>query len=309
MPTICYIEKNFAPKSLKLISAANEIITAYRQQGFQLTLRQLYYQFVSRALIPNKQTEYDKLGMVISDARLAGMIDWEAIVDLTRELTQNSHWTSPRDIVGACATQYQIDKWSTQENYVEVWIEKDALAGVFEPTCKKLDVPFFSCRGYTSQSSMWEAGQRLKEKADDGKECYILHFGDHDPSGIDMSRDIEARLSMFMCDPDEHMPERNEDYYHDQLTVRRIALNMDQIRQYNPPPNPAKVTDSRAESYIRKFGTESWELDALEPRVLAALIEVNVKELRDEELWSEAVEKEWVHRAAIKNVIEQLPKE
>lgn len=308
---ICYVDRNFTAKSAEMIANAEAIITDYRAQGYQLTLRQLYYQFVSRDLIANKQSEYDRLGSVINDARLAGLISWEAIVDLTREMTENSHWSSPRDIVSACATQYQIDKWSDQDTYVEVWIEKDALSGVIEPVCRKLDVPFFSCRGYTSQSSMWGAGRRLMEKAGEDKEVVILHLGDHDPSGIDMTRDIQERLAMFMCeDPEEErrwMSSADDPFEHERLTVRRIALNIDQVRAYHPPPNPAKLTDSRVGSYIKKYGAQSWELDALEPRVLTQLIVDNVMEFRDETLWKAAEKKEKLHRDAITKIVPSLP--
>lgn len=295
MPRIQYQEFAFKPPTLTMIAKANEIIADYQRQGYQLTLRQLYYQFVSRDLIANKQSEYDRLGGVINDARLAGMIDWEAIVDLTRELTKNSHWDSPRDIVRACASQYQVDKWDSQPCHVEVWIEKDALSGVIEPTCRALDVPFFSCRGYTSQSAMWEAGQRLKEKRDQGKdELIIVHLGDHDPSGIDMTRDIGDRLALFS---------------EGEVTINRVALNFDQVRQYKPPPNPAKVTDSRAKSYMAIHGRESWELDALEPRVLTALVQDAVGKYMDEEAFDEAKQREQSHRAAIAAIVDQLPED
>lgn len=287
-----YQSFKFKPETLALIAKANEIITDYRKQGYQLTLRQLYYQFVSRDLIANKQSEYNRLGSVINDARLAGMIDWEAIVDLTRELTQNSHWDSPRDIVRACARQYQLDKWDSQPYHVEVWIEKDALSGVIEPVCKSLDVPFFSCRGYTSQSAMWNAGRRLMDHRDRGQELVIIHLGDHDPSGIDMTRDIGDRLAVFS---------------EGEVLIRRIALNFDQVQLYNPPPNPAKITDSRATAYMARHGRMSWELDALEPRVLTALIRDSVGDYLDPEAFAVAKEREESHRAAIAALVDQLP--
>ena len=220
MPNICYTDKRFSPGSLDIIQQANDIIEEYIDQGFQLTLRQLYYQFVARAIIANKQTEYKRLASIISDARLAGRIDWKAIVDRTRNMQQNSHWDSPSDIINACANSYQIDKWHGQPNRVEVWIEKDALIGVIENVCQRNDVAYFSCRGYTSQSEMWSASQRLIEyETEFGQETYILHLGDHDPSGIDMTRDIQDRLRLFNAE----------------TVVNRIALNMDQIKQYNPP--------------------------------------------------------------------------
>lgn len=311
---IQYVDINFHTKSRYIINKANDIIEEYENQGFQLTLRQLYYQFVARGIIANSLKEYNKLGNIINDARLAGEIDWNSIVDLTREMSKNAHWNSPKDIVQACTTQYKIDKWNNQENHVEVWVEKDALSGVIEPTCRALDINFFSCRGYTSQSSMFEAGQRLKEKVDEGKQCKIIHLGDHDPSGIDMTRDIGKRLSMFMTygfeDP---YIGRNyfdqafwDDYEHESLEIIRIALNHDQVLRYNPPPNPAKLTDTRATEYVRKHGYESWELDALEPKVLASLITRQVLEFRDEDLWQEAIEKENAHKVKLNEVLKHL---
>lgn len=266
MPTVAYVDKNFSPPTLKVIEQANQIIQFYQAQGFSLTLRQLYYQFVARGLIPNKDTEYKRLGGIINDARLAGLIDWEAIEDRTRNLATLAHWTSPSDILEAVARQYRRNLWLGQDTYVEVWVEKEALAGIVQQACDPLDVPYFSCRGYTSQSEMWQAGQRLDQHVDAGRDVVIIHLGDHDPSGLDMTRDIKDRLELFMGGAE----------------VKRIALNMDQIDQYNPPPNPAKTTDSRFGAYIRSFGDQSWELDALDPTVLTQLITDTVMEYVDE---------------------------
>jgi hypothetical protein len=197
MPLICYVPKSFRPDTQTRINQANEIIVEYQAQGFKLTLRQLYYQFVSRDLIPNTVQSYKSLGDVVNDGRLAGLIDWDAIEDRTRNLRSGSHWSSPRSIVRACADQYAVDLWATQENYVECWIEKDALVGVIEGVCNELDVPYFACRGYTSQSEMWGAAQRLVERERRDKKTSIIHLGDHDPSGIDMTRDIQDRLQLF----------------------------------------------------------------------------------------------------------------
>lgn len=194
MPKIAYKSINFRGATLDLIATCDQILKDYQAQGYDVTLRQLYYQLVSADLIPNKQKEYDRLGSIINDARLAGLIDWRSIVDRTRSLKGLAHWTSPEEILDAVSAQYRIDKWRDQRHRIEVWIEKDALAGVFQRVCNELDVPFFSCRGYTSQSEMWSAAQRLQSYMDNGQEPVILHFGDHDPSGIDMSRDIFDRL-------------------------------------------------------------------------------------------------------------------
>ncbi len=276
MPLICYVPKSFRPDTQTRINQANEIIVEYQAQGFKLTLRQLYYQFVSRDLIPNTVQSYKSLGDVVNDGRLAGLIDWDAIEDRTRNLRSGPHWSSPRSIVRACADQYAVDLWDAQDNYVEVWIEKDALVGVIEGICNELDVPYFACRGYTSQSEMWGAAQRLIEREKRGKTTTIIHLGDHDPSGVDMTRDIQDRLKLFGST----------------AIIHRIALVYDQIEQYNPPPNPAKTTDARYQSYADKYGDESFELDALEPRVIVDLIREAVQDRIDQDVWEEALEQQ-----------------
>lgn len=312
---ICYQPMKFSPAVRSVIDQANAILQEYAAQGYDLTLRQVYYQFVARGLIANQDREYKRLGDIINNARMAGLIDWDRITDRTRNLKANAHWDSPEAIVAACGEQYQIDKWGAQSNYVEVWVEKDALVGVLQVACQPLDVPYFSCRGYTSQSEMWAAGQRLLTKLRAGKKLTVIHLGDHDPSGIDMSRDIFDRLNVFLryhimvefirarpsCPKEERTDEWaqrestqmcNETSYNEPLQLCRIALNMDQIEQYEPPPNPAKITDSRARGYIDRFGEESWELDALEPAVITNLIRQEVEELRNQEAWERAVAEE-----------------
>lgn len=296
MPKILYVDKKFGADALKAIDQANTIIAEYQSQGYELTLRQLYYQHVARGFIANNMREYKKLGDLISDGRLAGLIDWNSIVDRTRSLDAPTHWDSPESIISAVAQQYRRNKWETQKNQVEIWIEKQALEGIFDRACKLEDVPYLSCRGYTSQSEMWKGGQRLLGYFAKGQDVTILHFGDHDPSGIDMSRDIEDRLKMFIG------KEVSSDELESKFHIHRIALNMDQIEQYNPPPNPCKITDSRAKGYIQRFGGESWELDALDPRTLENLVRAEIAKLRDSELWDEVVAEEKKEREQLKKV-------
>lgn len=133
----CFVPKDFAFKTRAVIRQANAIIAEYMAAGYKLTLRQLYYQFVSRDLIPNKQSEYKKLGDTINNARLAGLIDWDAIEDRTRNVRKLPVWTSPQSILDAVAEQYREDAWKDQPTHVEAWIEKDALVGVIEAVCEE----------------------------------------------------------------------------------------------------------------------------------------------------------------------------
>lgn len=293
MAKIAYVSKRLAKSSMAIIEQANDIIKEYSAQGFDLTLRQLYYQFVARDLIPNEQRAYKRLGSIVNDGRLAGLIDWNAIEDRTRHLRALSHWDNPAGIVASCAHQFRVDKWRGQDYRPEVWIEKDALVGVIQRVCSRLDVPYFSCRGYVSQSSMWRAAQRMERHLENGQTPHIIHLGDHDPSGVDMSRDIKDRLELFL----EGLPP---------FEVDRVALTMEQVEEHDPPPNPAKLTDARAKLYIAEYGRESWELDALDPATLENLIEDKVLSLRRDDLWAARKEEEKAGRERLWEVVTEL---
>lgn len=280
-----------------IVAQANQICADYQRQGYDLTLRQLYYQFVARDLIDNTQKDYKRLGTVIDNARLAGLMDWDYIVDRTRNVYRTDGADqSPEDALQGMAESYARQLWETQPCHVEVWVEKEALAGVVQRAARETGVNYFSCRGYVSQSEMYSAGMRFKRQTTRHfKKCHVIHLGDHDPSGIDMTRDIRERLEMFAG---IYGPE-----------VHRIALNMDQVIQYNPPPNFAKVTDARFVGYQELYGDESWELDALDPATLHDLIVNEVLSLRDEDLWQAAVaeqEEERNQLAAISEAYDQV---
>lgn len=256
MSRIAYENWNPRGESLWIVETANTICAEYQAQGYDLTLRQLYYQFVARGHIANNQRQYKMLGNMVDKARRAGLLDWNYIVDRTRNLMGNRTYDDPAEIIESMVEKYHLDLWENQNVRVEVWVEKEALAGVVERAALSRGVNYFSCRGYVSQSEMHAAAQRHRYWERQGQDMVILHLGDHDPSGIDMTRDIADRLSLFGASTEVH----------------RIALNFDQVEQYSPPPNPAKLTDSRAEGYIEKYGAESWELDALDPATLNELI-------------------------------------
>jgi hypothetical protein len=296
MPKIKYIDQKFTRSSKVLIDQANEIIQQYTAQGYQLTLRQLYYQFVARDLLANKQSNYHRLGSIINDARLAGLIDWNAIEDRLRSTLSLPTWDSPTEILEGCAQQFRVDLWEGQDTVVEVWVEKDALVGVIERPCHAYNAPYLACRGYTSQSAMWGAAQRMiRRKKQDKQNTIVLHFGDHDPSGVDMTRDINDRIDLFTAA--HGTPGCCE--------IRRMALNMDQVRQYDPPPNPAKSSDARFEGYTREYGDECWELDALEPRVIETLVREEIESIIDVELMDERKGVQQEHRTALTAIAER----
>ncbi len=251
-----YLDLNFRAATMAVIDKANEILEDYAAQGYKLTLRQLYYKFVTLDLIPNQDREYKKLGKAVNNGRLAGLIDWNHIVDRTRTSECEPHWRTPIAFLEEVIPQFGIDTRLDQDYYLEVWVEKDALIEVVERACVEVDVRYMSCRGFLSQSAMWQGAVRFIRKTNHGQKGVLIYLGDHDPSGLDMSRDIQDRFTMFGAP----------------VKVNHIALTMEQVEQYNPPPNPAKVTDSRYAGYQAEHGDDSWELDALEPAVITDLI-------------------------------------
>jgi len=281
----CFVEQSFYASSRKLIDIANAIIEEYQAKGFSLTLRQLYYQFVARGYIPNKQSEYKRLGEVINKARLAGLIDWDAIEDRTRWLRHYPSWLTPQQWLTEKHHGYREDVWRDQDHYCEVWIEKDALVSVVERACGRWRVPFFACRGYASQSELYNAGKRLAGIATlQRKQVHVFHLGDHDPSGLDMTRDNTERINMFAG-----LASWN-------IQVHRLALNMDQIEEYEPPPNPAKETDARFGAYQAAHGDESWELDALDPTVIDELVSSHIEAYCDVDDFNAKMKQEEIGR-------------
>lgn len=277
MAKIAYKDIRFKRATLEMLGKIDTIATDYMEnKGLVLSVRQLYYRLVSYGFIENTQKSYKNIANIVNDGRMAGLIDWDAIEDRTRYTRSNTHWNAPQEILRAAADSYMNDRRRTQPYYVEAWVEKDALIGLLEHTAYKMDVPCFSCRGYPSTSAMRDAAERFKTERDNRQGCFIIYAGDHDPSGLDIPRDIQDRLFDFGAD----------------VHVQRIALTMEQVKQYNPPPNPAKETDTRAAGYIKQHGVYSWELDALEPEVLTDLYTRAINALTDADLYQQAIRAE-----------------
>lgn len=297
MPKIAYISKEYRTgnDALEWIEWADRVATDYAARGLGLTLRQLYYQGVKGNRFPNSERSYKRLGNLVNDGRLMGLIDWSHLTDRGRE-AHGTGWpghTFPdiTDLVGNLEYSMTHDLWAGQERRPEVWVEKQALEEVAEHATSGFRTAYIACKGYMSASEMWEAGyNRLEETLRRGQTPVIIHLGDHDPSGIDMTRDIQERLTMFAGQ---------------RIEVRRIALNMDQIEEFNPPPNPAKTTDSRYEGYEDLYGNESWELDSLEPEMLIELVKDEIRGLIDYDIWNEKLTEERAERKKVRDVADR----
>jgi hypothetical protein len=266
-----FVDKLRLSKSnVEMLNRINDILEEYVNDGYTLTLRQLYYQLVSRDIIPNNDKEYAKLSNILKAGRMAGIVDWSSIEDRVR-VPKLPYWVQDvKEAIKDTIQQYRIDRMKGQERKIEIWVEKDALSNVLYRVSEKYHIRLMVNRGYSSVSAMYEAYNRLDSND------IILYFGDHDPSGMDMIRDVRERLQEFGI----------------YVEVQPIALTMDQIREFNPPPNPAKITDPRAKWYIEKYGKTSWELDALPPRELIRLAENAVESIIDIDLYNDMLEEE-----------------
>ena len=215
-----------------------------------------------------------KQAMTLIPARLAGIVDWDMIKDRGRKTESNSHFESPAEILKIAASQFAIDKWLDQPYHVEVMVEKQALEGVLLPVCEELDIAFTANKGYSSASAFHARGRHLGyQRRTRSKKIVIFYLGDHDPSGLDMTRDVLERLTMFA---------------EASIKVERLALNYKQVETLKPPPNTTKETDTRAADYNRLYKA-SWELDAIEPATLAQIVRSAVLKYRDAGLWQKAV--------------------
>jgi len=283
--------KRFRTEALELLELVNGVLVEYADQGYRLTVRQVYYQLVARGHVPNSLGSYKRIGGLVSDGRLAGLLDWDSIEDRARETVTPAHWHRPAEVVTAAAEQYRIDHWADQPTHVEVLVEKQALAGVLEPVARRWDLPFTANKGYASQSLLYQLARRLHRCYHDGQVIRLLYLGDHDPSGLDMDRDIAERLALFTG----AVP----------IEVVRLALTMEQIERYKPPENPAKLTDTRARGYVARYGRSSWELDALEPRMLEELVDAAVAAVIDRDAWAAAEARQEEGRELLQNFAAQ----
>jgi len=317
MPKIAYDRLASKPAHAAIVINAERICEEYARAGYDLTMRALYYRMVARDLFPdsrkwkrepngkwvkadaddprgtkNADPNYKWLGGIITDARMSGLIDWNHLSDQHRGSAARYHNDDPADLIHAVASGYGIDLWEDQPRRVEVWVEKDALSSIVDPVAARFDVGSFACKGYASATSLWMAARRFRRWVHEGQAVTVLYLGDHDPSGLDMGRDVEDRLSTFLAHDlralghQDRLPYETADDGLPWLEVRRIALNMDQILDLNPPPNPTKLGDSRTSRYVEEYGEECWELDAVDPPEMDALISDAIRGIRDEDLVS-----------------------
>ncbi len=300
------ISQIWVADGMELLEKVLPIIAEFQRQKIRLTNRQTYYQLVAVNIIPNADKVYKRICTFLTDARYGGWIDWDAIEDRGRVAHMHSEWDNVAEFMGDVVDAFRLPRWSDQEYYVELFTEKQAVESVLSPLANKYHIYFGYNKGYSSAAMMYELSKRVYEQMTEGKNVCILYAGDHDPSGLDMIRDIEERITEFLTEGDDCFDKAQvSDYF----SVVPLALNMEQIRQYNPPPNPAKITDPRAKWYIEEYGQSSWELDALRPEVLRDIVERGIQEHLDVEKYNAWIAKEKPLKQKLQDFADSLAKE
>jgi len=314
--------ETYSPRedNAEILREISKIVDEYSEQGLTLTLRQLYYQLVSKDLIRNEEKQYKRIGNIVSQARRGGLLDWDALEDRVRVPQTPPEWDSLHDLADSALRSYRLPRLAGQENYVELWVEKDALAGVLQPIAYAHHITLMVNRGYSSTSAMREAAERVRKNCETYgcRRATILYLGDLDPSGEDMVRDVQDRLEEYTNSGElilftddggleaEGYEARIKRKKRLRVRVEKIGLTMEQVRRYKPPPNPAKLSDSRAAKFVAEHGTSSWEVDALPPRVLRVLIEREIDLLIDRQLVQKVIERENQDKARLKAALESI---
>jgi hypothetical protein len=234
------------------VGSIRDVIVEILSKNNPQTVRQVFYAATVRGVVAKVEGEYKRtICRLLTEMREAGKIPFEWISDNTRWMRKPSSFTSLEACLNASAEFYRRDLWAKMPVYVEVWCEKDALAGVLMEETKVYDVPLMVARGYSSVSYLHSTAKLIEAK---GKPTYIYHLGDLDPSGVDAARDIEVKLRRYAPNAEIHFA--------------RPAVTREQVEQWNLPTRPTKMTDSRA----KKFDGESVELDAIPAEKIRELV-------------------------------------
>ena len=281
-----------------LYTHISSFVDAYMEKKIKLTNRQLYYRLVGKDLIPNFIEIYKRVCKFITDLKYGGYIDWVAIEDRGRVPKRKSQWNNIQDLIDTAVDSYRLPRWSNQEHYIELYCEKESMESVLRPIANKYHIYFGYNKGYSSSSTMYDTAKRVFEQLRKQKYIVLLYLGDHDPSGLDMVRDVEERIKEFLIswqsagEEDDYYLQRFKEHIDEMFYVEHVALTIKQVKKYNPPPNPAKVTDPRAKDYISTYGQVSWELDSIEPEILMELTEKAILQYLDIDKYDKWIKQE-----------------
>lgn len=279
-----------------IVESVNNIFAEYNTR---MSLRQIYYRLVAKLIIPNTINEYKNLSRLLVKARERGAVDYRMIEDRARtsiggdrgrdQVDFDNFIQSYEDVFRDCWEYFNLSMWHTQPNYIEVWIEKDALSRVVSDAAENFRVRTCPSKGYSSFSYIMDAVHRINKH--DEKNCTIFYAGDYDPSGLDITRDLRDRLHRYGAD----------------VTVKRIALSLDQINEHQLPPMPAKKSDARYAKFVADTGgADAVELDALEPPVLKQIVKAALMGAIDFDAWNKRIQEIKEGKRELKKRLEKM---
>lgn len=285
-------EQRITPQREAQITLVNDILEEYAAEGYKLTLRQIYYQLVGRGIIENEAKEYNRVGKTLEIGRYNGLIDWDMIEDRTRVPYLDYCVASIQNALEDTVEYFKYDRQEEQTYHMEIWTEKDAVSNILRKISSPYHIKLLINRGYTSSSAIYKSFKKILAESIVGRPTKILYVGDHDPSGLDMLRDIETRLKEFGLTTD--------------FEIVHVALTKEQIDQYRLPENFAKITDPRAHRYIAEHGESSWELDALRPKVLHRIVNDAVLKYLDIDQFNKMLRQEEKDKIKLRRMIKKM---
>lgn len=256
-------------KSTDLINAAIAILDEIQPT----TIRSVCYQLFIRKLISSMaKSNTNKVGSQLVWAREQGLLSWQWIVDETREAERIASWNKPEEIIKSAVKQYRKNYWTDQPNRVEVWSEKGTIRGTLAPILNEYGVTFRVMHGYGSATTLHSIADETRQSE---KPMIILYVGDYDPSGLHMSEiDLPRRLEL----------------YNGKATIKRVALDKSDVTDTGLPSFEAesKSKDPRYKWFVKNYGKQAWELDALSPVILRQRVESEILNLIDIGAWEHA---------------------
>ena len=265
-----------------------QLILDWAEQNHPVTVRQIFYRLSTLDAVPKTENGYKMIGRLCTKMRRAGEIDFDWFADNTRWMRKPRTYNSIQDALSYTAETYRRALWQNQAGLVEIWLEKEALAGVVHEVTEKWDVPLMVVRGYPSLSFLHTAAKEIIRATQKGKISHIFYLGDYDPSGLDIYRAIVEDLNGFAPDA--------------QMTMQRMAVTQEQIREWDLPSRPTKKTDSRAKG----FTGESVELDAITPDNLRQIVSECIESVVDSDALEKTLHIEQLERESIPNLLESL---
>jgi hypothetical protein len=281
----------FRSKNQTLAERAIEIL----QEEQPMTLRGLYYRLVSASALKNQQSEYKRLGSVASRLREDGRVPFDWIVDNVRDTLKPSSWSGLGDFGNTVCQAYRKDFWASLDHHVEVFIEKDAMAGVVHPVTQEYDVSLHVCRGYASISF---AGVIASQWNRIEKPIFAYYLGDFDPSGFDLERDLREKLERY-SDRDCLDQDDADLNGHDTFCWIRLGVTAADFAQHNLIKLPVKLKDKRAKGFIEEHGVDCAEVDALPPSEIRRRVQAAIESHIDPERWNRLLAVEQVERNSV----------